>query len=408
MHTYQSFWGTDFPIHFDGDPTKYGHFFSGNTIDPLVRDLLADRDAVQYSLNARQLFQTIRSQVLDFEDPSTTRCDLLPPERPNVYSDGGVQAPTNHSWSLGSFGLTWPQRCPEAKPFSDSENDFAFTQVGPNGLDLWGPIPGQRCSSTRAELTGGITSPMGPGPIHIGVGSQAFLDKAKGLHRKACIAVDAPEFPIALKHWSLVRDGDLWRVFWKVLLQKRPQAVAFSKVKGHSKMSEVQEGAVLLRDHLGNQRADANAHRGARANVPGLIQLSHLLTKHEKAYVELVGVIHQHLLDRHATILEASKAISIYDGSLPLRGPAKVLLNPQLSFPLPGEGRPLGYIWTPTMSSSAKAILVFLTSFIWVPAIGLTNRESHGSSCSLFSRSMAGIFANISMNTCLMLTRTPT
>ena len=215
---------------------------------------------------------------------------------------------------------------------------------------------------------------MGPGPIHIGADSQAFLDKAKSLHRKACLAVDAPEFPIALTHWSLVRDGDLWRIFWELLLQKHPRAVAFSKVKGHSKMSEVQDGSVLLDDHLGNKGADANAHRGARANVPGLIQLSRLLAKHEKAYVELVRVVHQHLLDRHAIILEASKAISIADGSLPLRGPAKVLLNPQLSFPLPREGRPLGYIWTPTMSSSAKAIVVFLTSFSWVPAIRLTQQ----------------------------------
>ena len=244
-------------------------------------------------MNARQFFQHLRSTVLVYDDPTTTWSHESAPVSPNVWSDGGVKSPTNHLWALGSFGVTWPYRSLTAHPFSASENEYAFNQSGPAGLDLWGPIPGYRCSSTRAELMGGIASLMAPGPIHLGVDSQAFLNKAVQLLNAASnLSVVDVFLGHVFKPWPLQRDGDLWRIFWNLLLAKGPHAVRFSKVKGHATAADVAAGISTATDRMHNSRADDLVHRGVKANIEGLAELGSLLGKHQQVYAELMRIIH--------------------------------------------------------------------------------------------------------------------
>ena len=177
-----------------------------------------------------------------------------------------------------------------------------------------------------------------------------------------------------MKPWSLVRDGDLWRIFWLLLLQKNPDAVALSKVKGHATAADVAAGKISLADLLGNDRADTMAHQGVRANISGLVQLSSLLNKHEGAYKELVIIVHQHLLDRHNAIIAEVRRSDIATGLAPLHGAHKPILNPNLFFPEEGTGGQLQFIWTPLMSRSCKVMLVFSSSFSWVPVDGPTRQ----------------------------------
>ena len=179
LQQHRNFWGDEIPDEFRGDPTPLGFQLSGQTLDPTVNGLLDARTAFERNLNARQFFQCKRTTVLEHDLPTTSFSVMPAPIDPNVYTDGGLKSPTNPLWALGSFGVTWPGRKAEVKPFSSAENDFAFTQDGPIGLDLWGPIPGHRYSSTRTELVGGITALLAPGPVHMGVDSQVFLDRAQ-------------------------------------------------------------------------------------------------------------------------------------------------------------------------------------------------------------------------------------
>ena len=314
VNSRQSFWGSEFPRDFQGDAQPYGEYFSGQTIHPVVNGLLLNRAPDEHLLNARQFFQLKRTVILESEcdAPTTSWSDASPPVHPNTYSDGGVKSSANHRWALGSFGVTWPGRKAEDMPFSKSEQDFTFHQVRALGLDLWGPIPGHRCSSTRAELMGGIASLTGPGPIHIGVDSQAFLDRARFFHNKALQIVTEPIGMMSrtMKPWHLIRDGDLWHIFWDLLLAKSPSAVSFTKVKGHATDKDIKDGLSTATHKAANDQADAMASKGVRENAAGLVDLSALLVRQEQRYAEFLNLIHSFILNRHNAIIAEDRRLS--------------------------------------------------------------------------------------------------
>ena len=65
--------------------------------------------------------------------------------------------------------------------------------------------------------------------------------------------------------WLEVDNGDLWEALDGLLRGRDQGSVAFVKVKGHAKWSDVHSGAVSFADKRGNDAADVLARRGARA-----------------------------------------------------------------------------------------------------------------------------------------------
>ena len=100
------------------------------------------------------------------------------PEKPNVFYDGGLVYPQAPIWSIGAFGVFWPDRDGLVSCFNPQEGEYAYHSFESDGACLWGPMTGQRCSSTRAELLAGIIAILGPGPVHIASDSDDFIRKA--------------------------------------------------------------------------------------------------------------------------------------------------------------------------------------------------------------------------------------
>ena len=60
-----------------------------------------------------------------------------------------------------------------------------------------------------------------------------------------------------------MKDGDIWNCYEQGVVQKGPETVAFTKVKGHATDLMVEKGEATERDQKGNDRADKNADKGA-------------------------------------------------------------------------------------------------------------------------------------------------
>ncbi len=97
----------------------------------------------------------------------------------NVYTDGSWINPLEQYLGLGGAGVWWPNRHPtHYHRLSQAECELAHYQAMKGGLMLYTPLGGYSGSSTRTELAAAIIALMANGPIHIGIDSQAFLDKA--------------------------------------------------------------------------------------------------------------------------------------------------------------------------------------------------------------------------------------
>ena len=51
--------------------------------------------------------------------------------------------------------------------------------------------------------------------------------------------------------WALMKDGDLWQLFTDLVLQRGPETVVITKVKGHATDDMVKEGKVQPADKEG-------------------------------------------------------------------------------------------------------------------------------------------------------------
>ena len=105
-------------------------------------------------------------------------CEQLAPDKPSVYSDGGLTYPKTPAWALGSFGVHWPGRSEDSSPINTIEEDLAFHESRNRDLNFWAPVAGQRCSSTRAELIAGIMAMCADMAVHIASDSLTFVRKA--------------------------------------------------------------------------------------------------------------------------------------------------------------------------------------------------------------------------------------
>eukprot|EP00973_Karenia_brevis_P087483 12130603-Karenia_brevis.AAC.1 len=134
-------------------------------------------------------------------------CDEEPPAEINVFSDGSWKNTRHQIWGIGGAGVFWPHRRVEDAPLTDAEYSMAFETQRGDGLGLATLLQGYGGSSTRTEIAGGIVALLGPGPIHLGVDSQAFLQT--GLKYQSMLLNNG----IPQRPYGCVKDGDLWAYF---------------------------------------------------------------------------------------------------------------------------------------------------------------------------------------------------
>ena len=158
-----------------------------------------------------------------------------------------------------SFGLRTPGA--QQQPSESLLASFALPIDCPAGHDgsmYAGLLVGQRGSSTRAEIAGGIAALLQPFPVHIGTDSEAFLAKASQF-------LEVPDVH-PRKPFPLQRDGDLWQVFAQLVVDRGPNSIAISWRKAHATLHAVVSGKSAGHDAVANGLADwaaSQAHTAA-------------------------------------------------------------------------------------------------------------------------------------------------
>jgi hypothetical protein len=298
-----AFWGT--PCHSLAKPTKViGCCNSGVSVPTDIRSSLSASCLGNPDKLAKDVACKLKGGFRGEGMYDNVRVCQYPPDLPNVYSDGGLSHPTSRTWSVGSFGVFWPNRDCSIMPLTLNESTFSHNEVKDFGAFLWGPLCGNGCSSTRAELAAGIIAMSGPGPIHLASDSSAFLKRArkfKGmLHRQTAVVKD----PV----WETYVDGDLWKILWRLMKQKGPSAIRFSKVKGHAGAKELRAGTSTLYDVVCNNESDKLATRGRVERTDMLGQLADFYARRQTAYVRFVVRVHNFQLRMLNIIAVARRA----------------------------------------------------------------------------------------------------
>ena len=181
---------------------------------------------------------------------------------------------------------------------------------------MWNQFNGLWASSTRCELAAAIVACMADTAVHIGSDSQAMIGRANAMKEQAGEVIrkiserhkdvhDADAREVLMrrdleaaeerapkqKPWLLQKDGDLWKLFWKICLHKTPRSIAFTKVKGHATLELVDSGRVTERDREGNNWSDIHANQGTKCVMGGLITVAGYYSKRQCKYVELAQKI---------------------------------------------------------------------------------------------------------------------
>ena len=100
-----------------------------------------------------------------------------------------------------------------------------------------------------------------------------------------------------MKPFMLQIDGDLWEVFWDTIVMKKPNAVDFTKVKGHATDDQVQQGKVKAEDTVGNDQADCAADKGFELHNDSTRMSANLLAQRQTRYECFITDIHNHIIE---------------------------------------------------------------------------------------------------------------
>ena len=138
-----------------------------------------------FTLNARQVLETLKGPFkiageLPYQE---VPLNSILPRQINCYTDGGVDFPTISWASIPGIGIWWPTSPEPAEPSEAGEAgeqpiQFLHERTTEKGLQQWTTLPGQMCSSTRAEIAAVGAALMKPVPIHIGIDNKGALSNA--------------------------------------------------------------------------------------------------------------------------------------------------------------------------------------------------------------------------------------
>ena len=209
-----------------------------------AESFLGHRSAEDAKLNARQLLRKLRGGTQQMDFKAIPRDHEQAPHEPNVYNDGSLKVPHNQHWSLGGIGVWWEHRSLLEKALNANESDYAYASQQHDGVEMWAPMPGFQCSSTRTEIAAGILALTADGPVHQASDNKFFVRFVNFLINHP---VKGPRKP-----WLLAPDGDLWHVSHCLLQQKGEHAVRVTWVKAHLDQQSVEAGLITSKDLKGN------------------------------------------------------------------------------------------------------------------------------------------------------------
>ncbi len=259
-----------------------------------VKDVLSRNGIDQQTHNARQAFSKIKANKMPPHIALPYKCHRKAPSDINVYTDGSWINPLQQYLGLGGAGFWWPGRDQNVfHRLSQAEKDLAYSSQHADGLMLYTPIGGYTGSSTRTELAAAIIALAANGPVHIGTDSQVFHDKAllilghlrKGKRGKS--------------NWQLVSDGDLWYHFEMAAKAKGPKAIRISKVKGHVKQVQVDDGIYTQRDKDGNDQADHAADLATQMHGADVVSMASILHKRHDRYTAFMKQVAKHIIEAY-------------------------------------------------------------------------------------------------------------
>lgn len=269
-------------------------------------------------ISAKDHMRILKAGTERMELPASEWTDHQPRDRPDVYTDGSVHMPHCQQWAMGGLGVWWPATVERGdSSIKDEQKNLIHYRYISEGLGMYNSFNSEWNSSTRCELAATLIAILSDGPVHTGTDSQAVIDRAAKLQAEACKTVDkiiselvdkddhqgahkqpavAEAIKLATKEapgrkpWSLQRDGDLWQMYWQILLQKNPRAIKHTKVKGHATEEMVRNGTVAERDRVGNEFSDYYANMGTKtAGVK--VQAAWHYNKRQRQYTEIATKI---------------------------------------------------------------------------------------------------------------------
>ena len=133
--------------------------------------------------------------------------------------------------------MWWPERDILAAPLHQNELDIDH-EITPDGIAVWGAIPGQRCDSTRAEIIAATAMLAAPIPCHVGIDNLNTV-------RFANFLIQNIDY-LPRKPFGLIPNGDVLQVFQEHLRAKLTSSVLVSKVKGHATPEDVLAGLISV------------------------------------------------------------------------------------------------------------------------------------------------------------------
>ena len=248
----------------------------------------ANEDQSNQHLNARQLFAKLRGPFgcHGLQTPDAVEGTQVN-HRP-TFTDGSLTHPQTPEWSLAGVGVVHIGRDTAESPLHHTEQHCALHDTTGVNTKLWAPLPGQFCSSTRAEIAAGLLDIASPGPVAIRTDSKVFLD---GLSKMLDDPLFTPRRP-----WGLTANGDLWQLVEHHLQTKGIHSVIAKWIKAHTGDKEVAEGLLTAAEQFGNAEADELARLGGNSFAKDLHKLSGLYAFKHRLYKLILAQIHAHIL----------------------------------------------------------------------------------------------------------------
>ena len=245
-----------------------------------------------------------------------------------VYGDGSFTTPEKWWAAIGGMGVWMPDwnREGERDPRRNETNEAA-------------PSIGQIGSSTRMELVAWVLVLCKPNRSEYTTDSKSMMDKAIQLIKQAEKVEEKQRRGEKVnmikpfkKPWGLHKDGDLWEMAWKAILQRGACNRKIRKVKGHATKEDVEQGRSTIEGRHGNDKADKNADEGVEmVHGGGFVKLGQWLAERHSRYVSFMRRVQKMIVavtiaEKYARkkAHECNKALLGYDPTKWLKTNAKI------------------------------------------------------------------------------------
>ena len=81
-----------------------------------------------------------------------------------------------------------------------------------------------------------------------------------------------------------MRDGDLWKQYWRLIIMRSPWSVKHAKIKGHATAQDVAQGIISDADRSGNHIADGEAKAAHEHHEPWIEQFRTVTIMRQKLF----------------------------------------------------------------------------------------------------------------------------